>query len=138
MSNTNKKCWICKRTDEESISDFKRLVLDFDDKVDGEYIISPNIKDDIKNDNITVVPEGADNDYDILMRFEAFNGETGEDIEIKSDHNVFTTIHICPVCDTIFTDVWQSAQNSVTEDIKEEFNKKIDKIISILMEIKDE
>ncbi len=136
MTDMNKKCWICKRTDEESISDFKNLVLDFDGKVEKEYIIPQKIKDVIKDDNITVVPEGADDNNFIMMRFEAFN-EKNENIEIKSDHNIFTTVHICHVCDTIFRTL-QRSQNNDIEDMKEAFNENIDRVISVLKEIKNE
>jgi len=134
---TNKKCWICRRTDKESLSDFKKIVLDFDDKVDGKHVIPHNIKDDIKNDNIIVVPEGTELNSDMLMGFEAFNEETGDDVDIKSDHNIFTTIHLCPVCDAIFTDVWQSAQDNAIDDIKEEYNEKIKKAMHILTSDED-
>lgn len=134
--NNGKKCWICKRTYEESISDFKNLVLEFDEKVDKEYIIPHDIKDVIKNDNVTVVPEGADDNNVILMGFEAFNEEIGEEIEIESDHNIFTSVYICHVCNAIFTNIWQGVQENINEDMKEVLDEKIDRIISVLMEIK--
>jgi hypothetical protein len=134
-NEVGEKCWICKRTYRESHLEFKKLVLDFDHKVDEHYIIPSDIKDKIRDDNIIVVPQETDWDSDMLLGFKASDENTGEDIDIKSDHNIFTAVYICPVCDAIFTSVWEGAKSCAVDEIREECNKKIEKTMKVLTSI---
>lgn len=120
------RCWICNRTEEECLKDFKKIALEGYEEIEDEEIEDKKFGDEkinnvgtsndiINNDNIYMYPEGSEWFHELKMPFIGWNGETKEYMEYAGK----AEIHLCIVCHAILDYQWESLKRFVFERIKD-------------------
>ncbi len=115
------RCWICKRTEEESLREFKQMILEDDNesRVFGP-IIPQKIKDIIRKDEIFPYPNGLQWEQSNIILFErGWNSHTKADIKFDSEHNMFIDIYLCDVCQSLLNDIWESLKEFMYDRLRD-------------------
>lgn len=107
------KCWICGRTEEESLQEFKKRIIDTESQdVQGDRYTNVPIEE-IKRDSIKTVPIVIDESsykmehnyleqsYMNLEMYFKLSLEVGDRLYIDGTDTYVTSIDICPVCATL-------------------------------------
>lgn len=116
-----KRCWICKRSEAESLRDFKNIILEDDKESEIRLPVIPrNVKELIRNDEILPYPKGSDWIQSNIITFEkGWNLNTEKDIEFETDSHMFVNIYLCDVCQPIFNENWESLKEFIFDRLKE-------------------
>ena len=119
--NNIKRCWMCRRTEEESLTDFKKIILEgnTESRMFGP-IIPQNIKDIIKDEDIFPYPQGLEWEQSNIITFEkGWNQKTIGDVKFETDHKMFIDIYLCDVCQSIFNTQWESLKEFMFDRLEE-------------------
>lgn len=116
-----KTCWVCKRSEEECLRDFKNLILEDNDESEMFGPIVPqNIKELINDDGILPYPKGSEWVTYNTVHFESgLDTITGERIKFETGHNMFINIYLCDVCQSMFNENWESLKEFMYDRLKE-------------------
>lgn len=116
-----KRCWMCKRSEEECLRDFKNIILESDEESEMFGPVVPqNIKDLVKKDGIFPYPTGSEWKPSKIMHFEkGWDINTGKDIKFETERNMFVNIYLCNVCQSLLDDNWESLKNFMFDRLKE-------------------
>lgn len=114
---------MCKRTEEESLRDFKKMILeDKESSMSGRPIIPQKVKDIIKDEDIFPYPLGLEWEQSNIIIFEkGWNQKTGSDVEFDSetDYKLFINIYLCDVCQSILNTQWESLKEFIFDRLEE-------------------